>query len=470
MVLNISTISIYANSAQSNWMGVDSTGVILKDENCPIQVEKELLTFDVADFPQNHYETVEDYLAYSAKVTGQYHFYNPADYSVTATLVFPFGNAPDYAHHMYDEGYDETGKYNITINEEQIEKKVRHTLFRPYGQQFNVDQDIALLSDGFVSDSFFTLDMPVSKYNYKISGVDTEKYSAANAAIDVSDLNGKTKVLFLECHGFHTQKNGDVRLSSWVKNEDAITVYVFGEQDYIIPKWKFYKNGAVNDKEQIAGQATFVSKETEKSFKEFALDDYHAESGVSESDWYNAKVAYFNSNNNETSSTLSSFKNFSLASNLMRWYEYEITIGAKERIVNAVEAPMYPAINTRYEPPIFKYQYLLSPAKSWADFKNLEIVVNTPYYITESNIDGFIKNDNGYTLTLDSLPDGEFNFTMSTAKNPVISNYGTIIYIMLLLYTVVPIVGVLCVIVVPIIIIGRKRHPELLWEKRRGTK
>lgn len=60
-VLLLSVVFIqptHANSAQRHWSGTDSTGALLKDKNCPLVVDKELLTFDVQEFPKNYYNTV----------------------------------------------------------------------------------------------------------------------------------------------------------------------------------------------------------------------------------------------------------------------------------------------------------------------------------------------------------------------------------------------------------------------------
>ena len=91
-VLLLSAVFIqptHANSAQRHWSGTDSTGALVKDKNCPLVVDKELLTFDVQEFPKNYYNSTEEFLAYTGKVTAEYTFRNPADYTVTATLVFP---------------------------------------------------------------------------------------------------------------------------------------------------------------------------------------------------------------------------------------------------------------------------------------------------------------------------------------------------------------------------------------------
>lgn len=109
---------------------------------------------------------------------------------------------------------------------------------------------------------------------------------------------------------------------------------------------------------------------------------------------------------------------FDISDRLMRWYEYEISIGPGERIVNTVMAPIYPDINSRYEPPIFEYTYLLSPAQTWAEFGNLDIVVNTPYYMTVSGPEGFQYNNPGYELHLTGLPEGELTFTLCAEAEP----------------------------------------------------
>ena len=58
-------VPIQANSAQRHWSGTDSTGALVKDKSCPLVVDKELLTFDVQEFPKNYYNSIEEFLAYT---------------------------------------------------------------------------------------------------------------------------------------------------------------------------------------------------------------------------------------------------------------------------------------------------------------------------------------------------------------------------------------------------------------------
>ena len=102
----------------------------------------------------------------------------------------------------------------------------------------------------------------------------------------------------------------------------------------------------------------------------------------------------------------------------MRWYEYTLTLEPGQTLKNAVTAPLYPAIDAGYTPSLYAYTYLLSPAKTWAQFGELEVVVKTPYYMPESGIDGFTKTDGGYALTLPGLPESELTFTLSESETP----------------------------------------------------
>ena len=129
MLFGLQTSLVSANSARTSWSGVDSTGSYVTDEDCPVTVEQELLTFDLTEFPENYYQDESSFLDYSGKVTAQYTFYNPADYTVTARLAFPFGGFPDYGFENYDETMDtlvyadDTQKYAITVDGKEIDKQ-----------------------------------------------------------------------------------------------------------------------------------------------------------------------------------------------------------------------------------------------------------------------------------------------------------------------------------------------------------
>lgn len=409
-------VPIQANSAQRHWSGTDSTGALVKDKNCPLVVDKELLTFDVQEFPKNYYNSTEEFLAYTGNVTAEYTFRNPADYTVTATLVFPFGNLPHYGEYTYDSPTDkytaasDTEKYGVKVNGKLIKATVRHTL-KDRGTPFALNEDMSKLTDGYIADSFFRPDLPVWVQQYSIEGINPEN-QAATAAFDLREDPTKTRVLWEEKSGMATLKDG-IRISGWAKNGDTLTVYIFGEPPKNGIAWSLYENGAC--KKKIDGN--FTLKHTEQmTFREFAFMEYDNSSGISESDWYNAQVAFLNDGSEDWmyGGIYTEKSSFSL----MRWYEYTLTLEPGQTLTNTVTAPLYPAIDAGYTPSIYTYTYLLSPAKTWAQFGELKIVVNTPYYMTESNQSSFSKTEKGYELTLSGLPEKELTFTLSEAEHP----------------------------------------------------
>ena len=287
-------VPIQANSAQRHWSGTDSTGALVKDKSCPLVVDKELLTFDVQEFPKNYYNSIEEFLAYTGKVTAEYTFRNPADYTVTATLVFPFGNLPHYGEYIYDSPTDkytavsDTEKYGVKVNGKLIKATVRHTL-KYRGTPFSLDEDMPKLTDGYIADSFFRPDLPVWVQQYSVEGISAEN-QVATAAFVLREDSSKTRVLWAEKNGIATLKDG-IRISGWTKTGDTLTVYIFGEPPKDGIAWSLYENGAC--KKEIAGNITLKHSE-QMTFRDFVFREYDNSSDISESDWYNAQVAFMN--------------------------------------------------------------------------------------------------------------------------------------------------------------------------------
>ena len=406
----------YANSAQRHWNGTSGTGTLVKDKDCPLAVDKELLTFDVQEFPKNYYNSTEEFLAYTGKLTAEYTFRNPADYAVTATLVFPFGNLPHYREYIYDSPTDkytaasDTEKYGVKVNGKPIEATVRHTL-KDRGTPFSLNEDMPKLTDGYIADSFFRPDLPVWVQQYSVEGIDHEN-QVATAAFVLREDPTKTQVLWEEKSGMATLKDG-IRISGWTKTGDTLTVYIFGEPPKDGITWSLYENGACEKK--IDGTITLKYSE-QMTFRDFVFREYDNISGISESDWYNAQVAFLNAGSEEW--RRGGIYTEKSAFSLMRWYEYTLTLEPGQILTNTVTAPLYPAIDAGYTPSIYIYTYLLSPARTWAQFGELKIVVNTPYYMTENNQGSFSGTEKGYELILPGLPDKELTFTLSESEHP----------------------------------------------------
>lgn len=439
-LLLASTVS--ANSAQTSWSGVTATGTIITDKNCPIVVESELLTFDINEFPQESYNSEYSFLAYSGSVTAEYTFYNPADYTVTATLAFPFGELPEYVYFTSEDLID---RYGVSVNGSPIQATVRHTMTHMYSG-FDVEKELPKLAEEYIDNYFCSPDVPVYRQTYTVSGI-AEQLGSATAAFVWS---GGPKLI--SGMGGWSVPNG-YRQRTHARNGDEITLWFIGSCPESVP-WKLYEEAAC---ETPADGAVQLTETEQMTFEQFALQSYDPDSGISQTDWYNSVVTYLTLHQSIYDTIEDVDGNLDVTHSLLRWYQYEITLQPGERITNTVTAPIYPSINTSYNPDIYSYTYLLSPARTWSDFGTLDIVVNTPFYITESSIEGFEKTDTGYTLSLNGLPEGDLTFTMSESKNPA--------------YAIHPLAIIVCgVIFLPLLIALGVVIAALVRDKRRRNR
>ena len=371
---DIFKLTALANSARRIWYGVDMTGTVVKGENCPIEVEDEQLTFDISEFPNSYYEKKGDFLKYNGKVTAKYTFYNPADYKVTAKLVFPFGYYPEYGPDEYDEKnqvykrIDDTAKFDIKINDKEIKKNLRHSLYNS-DYDFDIYKEMSLLSDGYIKDDFYSPELPVTKYVYEISGVDKKLYNREVAEIEIPAFDGKRRY-YLEqsSYGFTTNDKGNTRIGVGAENGEEVEFYVIGEPVKDLPKWKFYESSS-NESKEIKGEMKLKST-SKMTFKEFAL----------------AKLD-----------------------------------------------------------------------------KNLNVNINTPFFMTENNQSGFTKTQKGYHFKSNGLPEGELRFSLSTVEKPERkSNIGTFYILGMLMFgllQILPIiVGVVAVVVLVAIWVRKRRR------------
>lgn len=255
---DIFKLTALANSARRIWYGVDMTGTVVKGENCPIEVEDEQLTFDISEFPNSYYEKKGDFLKYNGKVTAKYTFYNPSDYKVTAKLVFPFGYYPEYRPDEYDEKnqvykrVDDTAKFDIKINDKEIKKNLRHSLYYS-DYDFDIHKEMSFLIDGYIKDDFYSPELSVTKYVYEIGGVDKKLYNREVAEIEIPAFDGKRRY-YLEqsSYGFTTNDKGNTRIGVGAENGEEVEFYVIGEPVKDLPKWKFYESSS-NESKEIKG-------------------------------------------------------------------------------------------------------------------------------------------------------------------------------------------------------------------------
>ena len=412
-----------ANSAQHDWNGRDESGVMTVDGDCPLIVEHETLTFDLQEFPKYDTYNEDKLLSYTGRVSAEYTFYNPSDMTITTKLAFPLTSTfQTYAGKFTD--------YQITVNGQTIDAEIRHTLSL-YTEDFSVENDLPRLKDDYVTDDFFTSgNLTVTKYTISMPDFEGGEYwGGPRCGIDINPTNYPNTVFYFPEHftRYHNLDDGTYRVyTERVYPWTTIEYYAIGEEPHTLPKFKVYNDWHCLDSEVLAVGTSTVKTKT-MTLNDLVFMDYDKAGEVSEIDWYNAKVELLQRKravNNPICLTLD-LNDWSVAL-LMVWYCYEVTFEPGERIINKVSAPMYPDVNTWRKPTRYTYTYLLSPAGTWSSFGDIDIYINTPFYISNSSLGKFEVTENGYKMHLDELQKDEngkykeLTFTLTSEEIPIV--------------------------------------------------
>ena len=440
--LLVFSIPAYANSAMTFWEGTDAAGVVTTDGDCPVEVKHEDLIFTLTDLSDDEQGNRQRFTGdIMSTFSAEYTFYNPGDQKVSVLLSFPFGKVDSETNGEDDD------RYSVEVNGKTASCTVRYTYISH--RQFDTEKDLALLEDGYTDDSFWKPDLPVYLYTFAIDFIDEkDDYHTVMCSLPNNPDLRRCQLDNLSGGNF---MDDTVSLRCTVsENEERKTtrLYIFGEDLDDLPQWDPETEG-----EEFTAQ--LVSRET-MTFKEYISSGYDETKSISETDYYNARVAMIK-DTMESPSVISSYQN--LQGSLMRWLQYTIEFEPGETVVNKVTAPAYPSVNTGYEPRIYGYTYLLTPASTWKKFGDLDIRVLTDRFIISSAPGDFEKTDDGYALHFDSLPDDDLTFSVCSLENPKRkSNSGDIIMALILAMAAVPVILVIVILYFIIRAIRRRKH------------
>lgn len=408
--------AVWANSAMKAWDGTDASGVSVMEKACPVTVKNEKLTFDIPMFPDYYYGDSEDFVEYRASVTARYEFYNPKNYDVTTALAFPFGVFPEYVDAGNEDFYSPTSldRYGVTLNGEATETVLRHTYFDRYGETFDTAEQLARLRGNFAEGGFLHSGTRVTAYNYNVT--DTNSEDGCYASFEIDGI-GESRYAVTD-YGYYSFHGDGVKVGVYIneaKGDNSFTVYIIGSPIPNALQPQLFKNSRENQK----AEGTVTLKSTDQmTLYDFAMMNYDPEGDIMEIDRFNAVIDCIITSW-ENGKIISEWGILNIDQSLMRWYMYEMTVPAGETVINDVTAPLYPDIDDGFVPSLYTYNYLLSPARSWAGFGKLDIEIITPYYLIECDIfPEFEKTESGYATSLNGLPSGELRFTLSSDPSP----------------------------------------------------
>ena len=422
LVLMFCSCSTDSSVERKKWEGAEVRGAVLVAEDCPVLLERETVTFDLAEFPYLGRDSAEKYLAYPGRVTTEYHFYNPTDEAVTVKLAFPVYGRAAYSAIEDGDPVSDLHKYSITLNGKAVTPELRHSTHEWYQTWTRLDVTYSSIMDEFASYHFYYPEAPVTVSTYTVSGIDEETYPDAFAVLDIPKPSVGIGSLFIPGEYKYMTKEECLKGLD-AENGMTITVYDIGVESDELPEWKIYSTNIKNEAELIAGEITLTDKRT-ITFLDFATIEWSEESGIKKVDWYNAFADEFPSLNGQ--------KTLDISDMLKPWYRYEITLAPGEHAVNAVAAPIYPIANTKYSPAIYTYEYYCEGMATAEGFAGIEVVVNTPYCLIREDLGGMFmyatgwgqardyeSTDGGYRYLIETTGyDRQIVFTLSKSDDP----------------------------------------------------
>ena len=219
VLLNMLPVS--ANSGPVTWIGSDATGTVLIDEDCPVEVVHEKLTFTIFEFPEISYNSFEEYQQYQACMQAEYTLSNPTDMKIAAHLLFPIGSNENYSGYydtdmVYHSIQSDESTHQILLNEQPIDYQVRYSPVSAY--PFDFERESSQLYDGYRADEFFKPDMQVTRQIYQVTNVNIGFFDAAVAAFELPASYKDTVFVFEE-------------LNSWRTDEETMVAGLFLRSD-----------------------------------------------------------------------------------------------------------------------------------------------------------------------------------------------------------------------------------------------
>jgi len=415
-----------------------------------LALKHQTITYNLGTPP---YDLKEDE-KYSSTVTTEYELYNPTGGEVTETFALLAAE-----RRYYSVDFDEAEiSPVVTINGSAAEYAVRHT-YSSDNSVYSTLSGAEELYDGYASSDFLRPDLPVREYRFKasVNGVG----GGVNLTAEMPGDPARTKYISKATY------YGDFFVSG-VCDGDEFSIYVLGENEDISSlDWTGRRyNSATEDYSTIIDVNVECKEISEATLLDLALSSYDEASGITKEDWYNAVYSQLSDDGTLLAGT---FVEELSESMFVRWYTFDITLGAGETAVTTVTSPIYPSANCDRSPYVYEYEYILTPAESFTSCGGVDIVINTSLYSQEfpDGLENKIEEfEGGYKASLAYYSGSEISMSFSSAKNTAISGGLLVVIIISALFGVV---------IIPVIIIivcvstskdeKRKRFAEL--EKRR---
>ncbi len=407
IIFVILAVDTRANSALLHYTGNRNGRVVYYgDEDIPVVLEKEILTFKIFDVP-DIFTSEEELKTYDSHIEVEYSFNNPSAEDISMRLLFPIGNIPPY--YLAEEfNLNDLDDHGVYIDGKKVCTELRYSFdFDPYNYE---EEDLAVFSDEPLRDDRYKIDENslVTRYTYHLKDEGEGDISAASFAITKTD----DRIIYI--NGLNKVSAEDDMMEAGVfidDHEDVIDVYVIGEPLKML-KWQFYDDLSCD--RTIPGSAELIEVK-EDTF--WSMIQAEKNTDMRDVDWYNYCFGMMMYQVDASGNIVSDLFMDNGQNYMMRWYDYTLDIKAGSSVVNKISVPIYPDKDMSYDEDVYTYHYLLSPAEAWADVRSLMIDIKTDMYLVFDD-EGYTKTDDGYTISYDHLKDGELSFSLSDVSDP----------------------------------------------------
>lgn len=449
----------YGNSAPSYWEAFPYFDVLVVEEDSPIIVDREHLTFDFSQ--ADYYYEHRNVMSPVGKVTAEYQMTNPGDDPITVQMAFPFVSTL-YGLSAADITVSADGAavpYETYIDANDINTS------GDSGEDFVYDYGtIGDISNQERTLPGFDLDSKARLYRFAASSKE-KPYLDFQVSFDVNQeqafLIGK------DFDGSSSYAEGRGTLSARIREKTEPEILVLGKE-------LEYTYEVLTDEGEKADESLYQLEIIQDSVdpKEYLLAVLRGKIGedtaavISDTQLFNLFLheIWQDGQRNGFSTLYEGFSPFREDRIFTLVYQVEFPAGSTKAVsVGYLTEGTMDRRETAS--PKYSYTYLLSPAENWADFGSLNVEIITPEkapYVIESSLPFTRGGENRYSAKFDGLPDSELTFTLYKNKSITLIDHAekaiaSASYLIFFFWPVVAVILLFALIPVVIRIIRRKR-------------
>ncbi|OEF95672.1 hypothetical protein [Desulfuribacillus alkaliarsenatis] len=433
LLINILAANIVlANAGPTYWQGYPASEILVVDENSPIKVIRENLVFDLRDIDRLDF-------AIHGQVTATYEMLNTSSNSQSVQMAFPLVSTINNLYNSdiivqvdgVDIPFDVYAGDDVSTFGNRFNGSI--------DEQFSFDNIVKGITNKKYQAKNFAKGQKGTLYKIIVQSTTEDR---VNFAIDLEYDSEKTKIL---ADGFNSYggRESKVTLGSRVSEPKELEVFVLGDPVQLEVSadidGKQKQEGDFNLYEIIEQEVELVPYLISLMEKYQTVNYRHQDDNTNMSSelW---KQQLYNVYAENIDRVLTQNNGFAMSRELLDVNNYK-------RIFTIVYTVEFPAEESKYvsvsykvastmdqtqtEKPMYRFDYLLNPAKKWLEFENLQIEIYTPEeasFIVESSIALVKQNDRFYKAHLDTLPNHDFYFIIYEDKELAFKNtaYGAI--------------------------------------------